>query len=336
MVIDIIVPCYNAHGTLDRLLASIAMQTVKDDCMVYLVNDCSEKGYEEFRKRWDDLLNIEIINLEKNGGPGVARQAGLDEGDGDYIVFCDADDTLTTAHSLQLMAKAMEMNQADIVSGRFVEELEDGTFHPHQNDLVWVFAKMYRRRTIERFLVRFNETRANEDTGFNTLLSNLTDRIVNIPQTVYTWHYSPSTITRKNNGEYTWASGHTGYIANMAWVIDELRKRNINKEIIRQLATSVLCRLYFMHENVSANAIWNTGMSMESVQGYYDSVIKPIVLEGALHFSYIAEQYKIIAKETYRNDLDAEVIHKMTFREFLKKLGYYDDVKQMEMNYDHS
>ena len=336
MVIDIIVPCYNAHGTLDRLLASIAMQTIKDDCIIYLVNDCSDKGYEEFQKRWDDLLNIEIIDLEKNGGPGVARQAGLDEGDGDFVVFCDADDTLATAHALQLMAKTMIKEQADIVSGRFVEEVEDGSFIPHNNDLVWVFAKMYRRKTIERFLVRFNETRANEDTGFNTLLSNLTDRIVNIPQTVYTWHFAPSTITRKNNGEYSWASGHKGYIENMAWAVSELKRRNVNKEIIRNLAVSVLCRLYFMHENVMANAYWNKEDSEETIQKYYDSCIKEIVLTGALHFSYMAECYKTIAKETLKNPNDAEVMHRVTFRDFLKNLGYYDDLKQMEANYDNA
>ena len=336
MVIDIIVPCYNAHGTLDRLLASIAMQTVKDDCIVYLVNDCSKKGYEEFQKRWADLLNIEIIDLDENGGPGVARQAGLDEGDGDYVVFCDADDTLATAHALSIMAKTMEREKADIVSGRFVEEMEDGSFHPHGNDLVWVFAKMYRRRTIERFLVRFNDTRANEDTGFNTLLSNLTDRVVNIPQTVYTWHFAPSTITRKNNGEYSWASGHRGYIENMAWAISELRKRNVNKEIIRQLAVSVLCRVWFMHESVMQNSPENSKDSFEAIQKYYDSCIKEIVLSGALHFSYIAEFYKTIAKETLQNPLDAEVMHRLPFRDFLKALGYYDDVKSMEMNYDNS
>ena len=336
MVIDIIIPCFNAHNTLDRLLASIAMQTVVDDCMVYLVDDCSEHGYEPFVKRWSELMNIEVITLEKNVGPGAARQAGLDESDGDYIVFCDADDTLATAHALEMMARTMAKENADIVSGRFVEEIGDGTFIPHNNDLVWVFAKMYRRKTIERFLVRFNDTRANEDTGFNTVLSNLTDRIVNIPQTVYTWHYSPSTITRKNNGEYSWASGHKGYIENMAWAVDELKKRNVNKEIIRNLAVSVLCRLYFMHENVMANAYWNKDDSAETIQKFYDSCIKDLVLSGALHFSYIAECYKTIAKETYRNPNDAEVIHRVTFRDYLRSLGYYDDVKLMEANYDNA
>ncbi len=336
MVIDIIIPCFNAHKTLDRLLASIAMQTVKDDCVVYLVDDCSEKGYEEFRQRWLDLLNIEIIELPVNSGPGAARQAGLDESDGDYVVFCDADDTLATAHALEIMAKTMVREKADIVSGRFVEELDDGSFLPHNSNLVWVFGKMYRRRTIERFLVRFNDTRANEDVGFNTVLSNLTDRIANIPQTVYTWHFSPSTITRKNNGEYTWSSGHKGYVVNMTWAIGELQQRNVNKEIIRNLATTVLCRLYFMHENISEYAMWNVEMSLESIQTFYNACIRPFVLDGAMHFSYIAETYKKVAKETYKSENDAEIMHKLTFREYLKKLGYYDDLKTMEMNYGNN
>ena len=54
--INIVVPCYNAHATLDRLLSSIAMQTIKDKVRVVLVNDSSERDYSEFITRFKETL----------------------------------------------------------------------------------------------------------------------------------------------------------------------------------------------------------------------------------------------------------------------------------------
>lgn len=320
---DIIIPAYNAHATMNRALASIAMQETDDELAVTIVDDCSERGYEEYAEFWNALLNIQVIRLDENGGPGVARQAGLDATDGDFIVFMDADDTLATSFSLRQLHDAAVRENADIVSGQFVEECEEG-FVTHKGDLVWVFAKMYRRRTIDRFLVRFNETRANEDTGFNTLLKSLTDRIVYIPQTVYEWHFSPATITRRDNAAYTWASGHRGYIENMAWAIDELRQRKVNKEIIRELACKCLCKMYFMHEDVKANAAWEADASMEAIKDFYIDAVLPVIKDGALPFVYIAESFKAV-----RAGISSETIPQETFRGFLKTLGYYADIKKV-------
>ena len=40
----------------------------------------------------------------------------------------------------------------------------------HEQDMVWMFGKMYRRSFIDKYKIRFHETsRANEDNGFNTI-----------------------------------------------------------------------------------------------------------------------------------------------------------------------
>ena len=39
--IDIIIPAYNAHNTIDKALASIACQNISDKIKVTIVNDCS-------------------------------------------------------------------------------------------------------------------------------------------------------------------------------------------------------------------------------------------------------------------------------------------------------
>lgn len=78
MNIDIIIPAYDAHETLPRCLASIVCQTIAKDLKVTIVDDCSHKPYDELIKPFQSLIDIQLLRMEKNGGPGVTRQYGYD------------------------------------------------------------------------------------------------------------------------------------------------------------------------------------------------------------------------------------------------------------------
>ncbi len=312
--IDVIIPCYNAHKTLPRTLASVAMQSIADRVTVTLVDDCSpDGGYEDVVAPFAGMLNIDVVTLDENGGPAVARQAGMDETDADFICFIDSDDTLSTSFALAQMARAMIEHNMDVVGGQFVEEVETGDFVVHPQNMIWVFGKLYRRAFLERHLVRFNDTRCNEDTGFNALVNALTSRVEHIPQTVYMWHFAENTITRNNRGEYTWAHGHRGYIENMLWATHEMEKRGLNKEIIRNHIITVLCRLYFMHEEVMANAPEEAAGSWEWIVRFYAECFKPI--ETYVPMPYLYEHY---VQEQQRTKLNC--MPKGTFRAFLRDL----------------
>jgi glycosyltransferase involved in cell wall biosynthesis len=60
-----------------------------------IVDDCSTDGsYEQllmFREN-SPQLNISIYRSEKNSGPGVARNIGVQKARGKYIAFLDSDD----------------------------------------------------------------------------------------------------------------------------------------------------------------------------------------------------------------------------------------------------
>ena len=312
--IDVIIPCYNAHKTLPRALASVAMQSIADRVTVTLVDDCSpDGGYDDIAKSFESILKIDTLTLPLNVGPGGARQAGLDETDGDFICFVDSDDTLATSFALQQMAQAMIEHNMDVVGGQFIEEVENGKFVSHPADMVWVFSKMYRRSFLERHLVRFNMTRCNEDTGFNAVVNALTTRVEHIPHTVYEWHFAENTITRRNKGEYTWAHGHRGYIENMIWAAQEMEKRGLNKEITRKHIVTVLCRLYFMHEGVISRAPEEAQGSWEWIVRFYKTCVMPI--ETYLPTAYLHETYIEEQKNT-----KMDCVPRGTFRLFIKNL----------------
>ena len=94
--IDIIIPAYNVPDhILFRCLASIACQDIASDLEVTIVDDASTKqNYAKVIKNFESILKIHLLRYEVNGGPGVARQYGIDHTENGYMTFIDADDTI--------------------------------------------------------------------------------------------------------------------------------------------------------------------------------------------------------------------------------------------------
>ena len=106
-IIDIIIPCYNAHESLDKTLQSITEQSIVNKAKVLIVDDHSEKDYETFINKYNNL-DLSIVRLEQNGGPGVAREQGILKTNCKYITFIDSDDTFFSPKSLEFLLNAIE------------------------------------------------------------------------------------------------------------------------------------------------------------------------------------------------------------------------------------
>ena len=90
-MIDIIIPIYNARKTLELTLMSIKLQTIINKINIYLIDDNSSEDYKDILNKYKDM-NIIYIKLDKNNGPAVARQKGIEMSSSKYIMFIDADD----------------------------------------------------------------------------------------------------------------------------------------------------------------------------------------------------------------------------------------------------
>lgn len=137
-LVSIILPAYNAHNTIKRTLASIAMQENINDIEVIIADDCSDMPYDHIAKQFSHMMQIRVVRMEKNGGPGAARQVGFDHSRGQYIMWMDADDTLVSADTIKILKAVMDEKNMDVVYGRFLEENEDGSIYPHEVCMIWV------------------------------------------------------------------------------------------------------------------------------------------------------------------------------------------------------
>jgi glycosyltransferase involved in cell wall biosynthesis len=294
--LDVIIPAYKAQGTIERTLASIVMQSCLNQLTITIVNDADGIGYAKFVEQFKDYADIKEITLEKNGGPGVARQAGIDATHALYLTCIDADDTLASAFALQVLLKAVETNSGyHTVVGSFAEEHENLSFLVHNNDLVWMFGKLYTRAFCEKYKIRFNETRANEDNGFNTairLVSSEAEKIIFLPDIVYYWHWKEDSITRVNNSQYSYDGSFGGYTENMIYAIQLARQSKPENPYIEQWAIQVMAQLYnYYYQTVKRDPRF-IAQNYDYCKKYYQEVFKE------LHEKYPKEYFADIFAET--------------------------------------
>ena len=88
---SIIVPIFNIQKYLNRCLDSLINQTIKE-IQIILVNDGSEDNCKTICEEYASKdSRIKIIN-QANCGTGAARETGIKEAEGEYIIFIDPDD----------------------------------------------------------------------------------------------------------------------------------------------------------------------------------------------------------------------------------------------------
>lgn len=111
---SIVVASYNRRTLLVRAIESVRTQTF-DDWELIIVDDASTDGTEETVAETGDA-RIRYVRLAENGGASIARNRGIDEAKGAYVLVWDSDDILYP-DALAALAKALDEHpEAGIVS----------------------------------------------------------------------------------------------------------------------------------------------------------------------------------------------------------------------------
>lgn len=114
MKISIIVPIYNVSDYVSMCIESIINQDYQNFELILVDDgstDNSGKICDDYSKNYK---NIVVIH-KKNGGLSDARNAGIIAATGDYIMFVDGDDFLSSNDCLSLLNRVLEQNDFDIV-----------------------------------------------------------------------------------------------------------------------------------------------------------------------------------------------------------------------------
>ena len=246
-MLDIIIPTYNAKDTIDKTLDSIKRQKTKYDFCVYLVNDKSDYNYDIEINKYSKYFKIKELKLNKNMGPGHAREYGIKKSNNPYIMFIDSDDYLYIEDAVdKLVSKIIE--GYDLVISKFILDRDNKI--EEKNDLAWLHGKIYKREFLLKNDIHFNNTRANEDNGFNRLVFLLEPKIYYLNDITYYYFDNKNSITRKDNRLYKF-TGLEGYSYNMVWAINEAIKRGASDRMIATSSYSIILAMYYYYLDLS-------------------------------------------------------------------------------------
>ena len=217
---SLIIPHYNIPDLLKRLLTTVPN---RKDLQVIVVDDCSNKDtnlLDELKKEYDW---VEWYSTGTNGGGGKARNIGLSKAKGDYILFADADDFFFPNLD-DLLNKTFSQDSFDILFFN-VTSLDSETFLPsnrgHHLHQMFLYAesdldkaklhlrylfgepwcKIIKRDLIEKYNIKFDETKIHNDTYFSYIVGHYAKEIILNPIAYYCLTTRDGSVSLKKNNE---------------------------------------------------------------------------------------------------------------------------------------
>ncbi len=281
VIVDIIIPAYNAHKTIEKAIASIVTQTLSDVLKVTIVNDGSNADYHRLVERYRNIINIEEITLEKNVGCGMARQAGLEHTYAPYIMFVDADDFFYSPYSVAILLDRMEKNNdLNVMYGAihsvFLDDGQIQTISPEH--FTWLFGSMYRRSLIDKYHITFADSSRGEDVSFNKLFKLLSDGDQNIGYTdevIYCWT-DQNKDARINNEDFIVEGSKEGFVENILYVYDFIKNITIphKPEELKIDVISNIVSMYFQYLDLCEERPQAAPKLFRYIQKYYNNVYR--------------------------------------------------------------
>ena len=128
-LVSILVPVYGVEKYIERCARSLFEQTYENLEYVF-ANDCTpDKSMEVLKAVMEDYPHrkeqVRIVTHPTNRGLAAVRNTLLDHCHGKFLSHVDSDDWLDT-RMVELLVKAQQRNDADIVSGLRLTYLTDG------------------------------------------------------------------------------------------------------------------------------------------------------------------------------------------------------------------
>lgn len=119
--VSFVIAAYNAEETIARAVESALAQTGVS-VEVIVADDCSTDRTATRVSAIADA-RVRLITLERNGGPGAARNAGLAAATGTWVAILDADDAVRPQRLSRMIARALQagaqiaVDNIELVSG---------------------------------------------------------------------------------------------------------------------------------------------------------------------------------------------------------------------------
>jgi CDP-glycerol glycerophosphotransferase len=203
--ISVVVPFFDNGDVLDDCLRSIAAQTFTD-LEVIMVDDGSTDQGPGVARKWADADPRFTRISSPHGGPGGARNRGVERARGEFLAFVDGDDMLPP-HAYEVLLHTLESSGSDFVSGavnristgkvspsalhaQAIKGRKIGTHVTKSPELLYdisVWNKLFRRSFWDAHGLYYPEKMVWEDLQLMTRAHVLARAVDVIPDYIYYW-----------------------------------------------------------------------------------------------------------------------------------------------------
>lgn len=218
MKISIIIPIYNAEHYLRECIDNIILQSYKEWEIIAIVDGGTDSSVDIIQEYAHNDERIKVT-IKSNEGVSVARNIGLQQASGEYVLYCDADDVMMP-DALQTIADALGRNPIDYLRYEFKSIDEDGhSLYPNYeaverrksagkvlsassciNDIIrnefFLWSGAFRRSIIEKNDILFlSGCTYNEDTLFIMQFLQHSNTHLYIPDVLYGYRKNANAVT---------------------------------------------------------------------------------------------------------------------------------------------
>ena len=225
VMISVIIPVYNAKGTINRCLDSVLNQIYKNVEVICVDDESTDESLNICRDYQKSDSRVKIVE-QKNGGVAAARNAGLEIAQGEYVTFIDQDDWLELGTYIKLVELAKNYN-ADMVVCNYSkdstsesqkmenvepiqriiksrDELIKYAFYreKYRGFAAFVWNKLFRREMlVENGIIFDDSLKRGDDVLFYATVATVAQTTVYVDESFYHYVQREDSITHTKNAQ---------------------------------------------------------------------------------------------------------------------------------------
>lgn len=280
-IVSIIIPVYNSEKWIKNTLESL----LKQDCShvpfeIICVDNNSTDSSLEILKLYSKMYSHIKYFSESKQGAGDARNRGIENSNGKYIMFVDADDVLPIDAISNLYSAVYEDKTIDVVasslvmfsenneytsaipygesnkSAKYIGSIKSKTLNEEWKKILLDFgpcAKLYKKSFLDEHNIRFPSNINFEDNAFIYDVYMNADNFAIVKKITYLYR-------RYDQHKGTTQSTNCSLDAlknQIEIIVGILKKYNINKEVDELIAISLFTKLSWEFERYGSDDIIN-------------------------------------------------------------------------------
>lgn len=201
-LVSIIIPCYNKASFLGETLDSVAAQSYPN-LEIVVVDDESPDNTREVVEMYKGRMTNLVYMHQTNQGPSAARNNGIRNSKGEYVMALDADDKLAPTYvekCVEYLERHPECklvySKADMFGTQYGPwNLPEYSFEKLLWDNMINYCALYRRKDFPSCGYNTNMVKGLEDWDFWITLLHPEDKVHRIDEVLFHWRTQPVSRT---------------------------------------------------------------------------------------------------------------------------------------------